>query len=169
MLTYLRPSGAGSLTQLTPTDGANYQCVDEDVADDEDYVYYECYSAGTVTKTDSYALPNPSIRGVINSVTVCYRVGASVGGGATKAAYKIGSTYSSYTDLTTSWVNRTGTVYTTNPDTSAAWTLADLNDLQIGVSLRTVDGYGETVYCSLVYAVVDSTEPGTRRRGISRF
>ena len=46
----IRPNGAGNYSQLTPSAGNNYECVDEDPFDDTDYV--EGANAGEI---DSYA------------------------------------------------------------------------------------------------------------------
>jgi hypothetical protein len=67
----LRPTGTGTYTELTPSAGTNWSCVDEAVVNDADYV-----SNGTLNSTarDTYQMADHTIEiGIINSVTVYFR------------------------------------------------------------------------------------------------
>lgn len=74
----LRPNAAGDETNLTPSAGDNYACVDEAVADDATtYVYHEVQSSWV---RDLYNMEAPPAgTGVISSVAIYFRIGC--GGG----------------------------------------------------------------------------------------
>jgi hypothetical protein len=153
----LRPTGAGFETNLTPSAGANWQCV-SDGAD-------ATYVSNNLTSylRDLYELANSTVSsGVIVNLGVYFRIINS----ATGTAYGIpelyigGNTYSGAAQTaTTSWATK-NQVYTTNPATGAGWTWNDINNLEIGVSLAATTN--ET-RCSEVYAVVSYTRdnPGS--------
>jgi hypothetical protein len=117
------PSGAGNSTQLTPSAGSNYQCVDESAPnDDTDYVEH-----ATVGNLDDYAFADmthtpSSIFGIqvlanakkddagARSLATVTRSGSTNYAGATQA---LSTSYLYYSD-----------VRETDPDTAAAWTIA---------------------------------------------
>jgi len=68
----LRPNGAGNRTSLYAYPATNnWDRVDEDPANDGDYVYND---AGEETDYDTYALPNSGVgAGVITNVRVVMR------------------------------------------------------------------------------------------------
>ena len=152
----LNPDGAGSSTQLTPSAGANWQCVDEYPASDADYVtayglgapgseFLDLYTLSALAMTDT----------VINSVTVHARWR---GGGYEAPWGKIaiqtgGVTFYGTQHPTTGgvWTN-ISEEWTTNPNTGNPWTPAEVNALQAGMRVA----YNES-YCSQVYVVVNHT------------
>jgi hypothetical protein len=153
----LRPNGAGATTQLTPTTGNNYACVDEAVADDADYVY--CPYTSTQTKKDTYALPNHSSEsGTINSVKVYGRMGTSATGNNANLIVRVGSTDYASADIAISsgWALKSNT-WTTSPATSAAWTWTEIDSLEAGVQLKSTF-YSTYGMCSQLYVEVDYTE-----------
>jgi hypothetical protein len=156
----LRPNGSGNYTQCYHNSGGyyNYQCVDEEVADDTvSYVY----SKNGYTKTDTYKIQNHSEgSGTINSVTVHARARAHYSGTCADMRMKIvARTHSTmYYGSTITLVGNGGwgdysKTWTTNPDTGEDWTWDEIDNLQIGIKLYD-DGPGYP-QCTQVYAEVN--------------
>jgi prepilin-type N-terminal cleavage/methylation domain-containing protein len=133
----LRPTGAGATTGLTDQGCAvNWQCVDEATSDD-DATYV---TTGGTWRTDTYATQNHSLgSGTIDSVVIfinCFRQGGAAEGRTvlrTHGADYLGTTINlgsltAYTEFSTA--------YAANPNTSSAWTWAEIDDMQVGVRLR---------------------------------
>ncbi len=145
----LRPNAAGSSTHLdSQGTSPNYSCVNE-VPDNTNY-----YVRGTSSdnwQQDSYNIPDQTLSGNINCVTVHIIVQKS--GSSTDShldAYSIirlnGGTMKTGQshDLTSTWTEYSDS-YTTKPTElgGGAWTWNDINALQIGVGLRSHDaGWG---------------------------
>lgn len=158
----LRPNAAGDLNQCRTNTGAgssnNYTYVDESSANDADYIA----SLFTVGYYDLYNLPSTSIPAgsTINKITFYGRFKRDASGGLGSFYYKTdGTDYLSALTLTTSFAEYS-LEKTTNPKTSAAWTIDDINGLQIGAYLSSgSDGkvyyYG---YCSQLWIVIEYTE-----------
>ncbi len=126
----LVPNAAGSLTQMTPSSGANYTTVDELPYSTADYV------SGTSGQTDLYATSDlPGGAGTIYGVQTNAMVKKTDAGNISgKTAIKSGST--TYYGTTTA----TGTSDTTitdtrqvDPNTSTAWTSSGVNAIEIGI------------------------------------
>lgn len=159
----LRPNAAGDKTELhpwsksVPHTPANYTCVDDSTSDGDDTTVETARTLDFgAAKSDLYNVPNHTTEvGTIQSVTVFYRIqGWEDQEGEAAGGIKIGG--SEYWET----LHDTGTPYqwilysytwTENPNTSSAWTWANIDDLQIGVKLKTDVG---SVYCTQVYAVV---------------
>ena len=169
----LRPNGNGDLSALWGSDSDqsnNYALVDETSANDFDYV--ENRGLAEEWDTDLYNLPSTAIPAgsTINKVTFYARFkGGLRGEDYCKFAYKSGGTvyYSSAPNVTTYYAEYSWE-QTTNQKTSAAWTIDDINALQIGVSLY----YGKSSFggfCSQLWIVVDYTEAAhiTKINGIA--
>ncbi len=162
----LRPNG-NSQTQLMNSSGNyinNYTYVDESVTNDSDYVYSV---TSIVWVTDLYALPDTAIPAgsTINSITFYARFREGDGGNDyAKFAYKSGGTvyYSSAPNITTSFATYSW-VQNTNQETSAAWTIDDINALTAGISLfgAQVGKYSTVGQCSQFWLVIDYTEGWT--------
>ena len=157
----LRPNGAGDETFLTPSAGANWECVDE-ASHDSDTSHVSTTGAGVTG--DLYAKSSNSIGtgDTINSVTV-YMVaritssGRLINGQARNVIKENGvKTTATAQSLTTSYVSYS-TTYTTKPSNGSAWTKTDIDNLQIGVSLSA---QSTTSRCTQVYVVVDYTPSG---------
>ena len=161
----IRPNAAGDVTQLRNSAGNqsnNYSYVDESSANDSDYVY----NKGVIEEwdTDLYNIPSTAIAAgsTINKITFYARFKGGTGGvDYCKFAYKSGDTtyYSSAPNVTSSFAEYSWE-QTTNQKTSEAWTIDDINALQIGVSLY-VHWYNKTAhggYCSQLWIVIDYTE-----------
>lgn len=130
----LAVTGAGATTQLTPSAGNNYACVDEIPASATDYVYsntnnhIDTYVAGDLTGTI----------GTIKSVSV--NACAIKEGAATPTNLQLvtrpGSTdrVSADVAIPTSYAVLQA-IWELNPDTSAAWVEAEVNATEIGIKV----------------------------------
>jgi len=150
----LRPNAAGDANVLPTDSGAgsanNYTHVDEAVASDADYVYAEFPGGGR----DLYNLSDLSYTSAtITSVIVTVRA-KKTGTGTAWTSIRTNSTnYDSAITLTSDYALHS-TTYTTNPNTSVAWTVDEVNALQAGVNLNPT-GAGVLEYCSQVYVTVN--------------
>ncbi|MCP4704748.1 MAG: prepilin-type N-terminal cleavage/methylation domain-containing protein [candidate division Zixibacteria bacterium] len=149
----LRPDGAGSITNLTNSGCTNnYECVDE-VSADDDATYVDRKSNSYAT--DVYSIANSSVgAGTIDSVEVyCRAKKAQTNGNVRPALYIVGSEYNGTAQgLTTSYVDYLHS-WTTNPNTSSAWTWSDINNLEAGVSIKGQNS-GKPAYCTQVWIMV---------------
>jgi len=161
----LRPNAAGDATELVPSTAPNWECVNEAVANgDTDYVRND---AENTYERDLYNIPDTAIPAgsTINSVTV-YWTARKVAVPSTRAIAGYSSIKTegiiyegSVQALTNSYVEY-NTAYATNPNTGVAWTIAELNALQIGIYLGNyyLDdlhfAYGR---CTQVYVIIDYT------------
>jgi len=152
----LVPDGAGSQTNLRLFGGAtNWQaCVTND--GDAEYVYiiwndapnpdYDLYSTTDSTVDDWRVIDNVTIYNVSKWDT-------SVNGATSETVLRTnGQTYyGNVENLTNAYVTYS-TVYTNNPQTTAPWTWAEVDAMEIGVRLtKTV---ADEARCTQVYAVV---------------
>jgi len=159
----IQPSGAGATTECYPSTAPNWDCVNEIPAVDTDFVS-EGPEGGDAAH-DLYVTPASGVPtdSTINSVTVYFRIrrtgAGQVGVGASVApqirAIAQAITTGSYLTCTTSWVNESQT-WATNPTTGIAWTVAEVNDLDIGVAI-SADSINWDGECSQVYAVITYT------------
>jgi hypothetical protein len=128
----LRPTGAGSLAQFTPSAGANYTCVDETIPNnDTDYV-----QSGTTGNKDLYACSDlasipVSIYGVVANIHVR---NADAGAMNVKAAAKSSASNASGLAsllITPGYTTKQG-IIPRDPNTSAAWVGAAVNAAEFG-------------------------------------
>ena len=128
------PTGAGNSTDLNPSAGANWQCVDEvPPNDDTDYV-----SSAVVDDHDSYAASNLAATGTISAVQWLARAKSDlvgnpeiarilrIGGDHQGADIAIDATYDYYAEIL-------------DQDPQAgpgAWTVAAVNGMELGVKIR---------------------------------
>jgi len=131
----IRPTAAGDVTQLTPSAGANWECVDETPPNQTDNVssatagQYDLYNCGTITLAANE---------VINRILVTARAREnSATGDSIALGVKTGGTefFGSNQAVTTVYSYYAGSDLTTNPDTAAAWAQADIDALQVGVKV----------------------------------
>lgn len=168
----LRPDGGGDLTQLrfygekpvgsypwqyAPDPLYNWRQVDEEDPHDGRSRYVFPIS-GVDYKTDLYSLQNLTVTPFeINSVSI-YAVCDTVSF-ATQDSLKIIlktnnniDESNEFTLLGTMEYNIYSEQWDVNPITVLPWTLTDINNLQIGISMRTTPAF---TTCTQVYAVVD--------------
>ena len=159
----LRPNAAGDETSIEtqfPDSGSHYDKVDEASADDGTTFVQNSTNA---YQRDLYALPASSGSGTINKIKVYFRCGSSIGttGATAKVSIKSNSTVTdgdaeslpvgSWTSFSKEW--------TTNPADSSAWEWADIDALQIGVSLKSGTAAAtQKAKCTQVYVEVDYVE-----------
>jgi hypothetical protein len=126
-------NGAGDATDLTASAGNNYECVDETPPSTSDYVY-----SSTATDRDLYDITDP-LAGTetLGSVTIQIVAKLDSGSGNLATTLKAGTTEDDGDDitLTETWTRYEQT-WAENPDDSAAWEPADIDDLQIGVEVK---------------------------------
>jgi hypothetical protein len=130
----LYPTGAGDSTQFTPSAGANWQCVDEPDASAADFV-----SSNTVGHQDLYGcanLPHAPVS-VFGVVRTAFAGKDDAGARSLALLTKSGSTVSAGTPVALQLGSNTrvADVLQTDPNTSAAWTQAGINAMQIGVEV----------------------------------
>ena len=157
----LRPDATGDEENIpfsTSGAGLHWSDVDEAVSDSDTTRVYKSSVDDNWTR-DLYNLPPHTGTGTINSITVYANCRASATATQTglKIAIKTGGTAyegseqtiaGSYTLYSSQW--------TVNPQTSAAWTWAQIDALQIGENLRRSGGTINSL-CTQVYVVVDYT------------
>lgn len=164
-----RPSGVGSTTELVPSTGANWECVNETPADDADYVILHD-SELIATEHDTYVHtgdPYPGVDDTINSVTVYCRakhLSFAAGGGSYESeCIRTHATdyYSTTHTLTTSWVLYSNT-WTTNPFTGLPWIRGDIASpgLQFGTRLNSSNTLKKLPCTSQVYCEINYTPAG---------
>jgi hypothetical protein len=138
----LRPIAAGTTTGLSVNTGSNYAAVDE-ASSDSDTTYV--YRTSSTAAFDTYTAAGTTLSGLtIQSITVhiVAKDQSNTYGCYARPYIRIGSTGyspSSYNSLTTSYVEYTNT-WTVNPNTSTAWTWANINSLEIGVQMYSYSG-----------------------------
>jgi len=129
----LVPNAAGDVTELTPSAGANYTCVDEIPPNgDTDYVsgivgpLRDLYNLSTYT-----LLANESVLRVVGLLRSREE---SASGDNVRTVVKTNAVeYESVNiPVTTVYSRYEGTNYKVNPQTSAAWVQAELDALQMG-------------------------------------
>ena len=132
----LRPIGSGSQSNLSSENcSINWQCVDES-SSDGDGTYVK--GAGSNWLYDLYSTQDHTTgSGTIDSVIiVCYAKG---NGGGKKARTYLRTNSSNYggsfNNTTGSYVEYS-TVYASNPNTSSAWSWAEIDALEIGTGIK---------------------------------
>ena len=129
------PSGAGNTTQMTPSAGSNYACVDEAAPNgDTDYV-----SETTAGEKDTYAFGNlTSTSGTIKGVQVLINARKDDAGSRSIApVYRPVSTdYDGTTVSVSDSYAYLREITEVSPATSAAWTIAEINGAEFGVTLK---------------------------------
>ena len=139
----LYPNAAGDETGIdsqTPASGEHWDKVDE-VSPDSDAT--KVYGSAIGWQRDLYNIEDSTAGGVISNVQVKVGVKAinpDPGYSNLKIGLKAGSTISEPTEVflayaSDAWVGWTKS-WSTNPDTSAVWIWSDIDNLQIGASIR---------------------------------
>ena len=133
----IHPNGAGNYTQLTPSAGSNYQCVDETNMDDTDYVEganageIDSYTYGSVpTDIDDAAIFGIQLRNqaIRTAESDNIKMKGLLRTGSTD--YKE-STAQSLADIVKSKV----VIWEDDPSDSNSWTQAKINACEFGVEV----------------------------------
>jgi len=144
---------------LTRNGGANnFDRVDEYPAPDEGVSTVSKQNEGWLY--DRYGVPDQALAGIINSVTLYYR-----GECDTANCHYCGLVYTHAMQYPTAarssvaWQTWTE-VHNVNPNTLAAWTWVEIDDLQIGCGCSGEDDpkNGHSAIITQVYAIIDYTE-----------
>lgn len=148
----LFPSGAGNSTQLTPSTGANYTCVDESQFNTTDYV-----TGNTANNKDTYAFGDlATTPNAVNAVVINMYALKTDGNPGTIAA--VTRTGGSDYDGASKTLTTTATVYQeiqdVNPGTSSAWTVSQVNGAEFGAKAVTTNARLSQI---VVEVLVDAT------------
>jgi hypothetical protein len=157
----LRPNAAGDLTNIPsqfPAASSHWDKVDEVVADD-DVTYV--FSTVRSLDTDLYNLPAYTGGSVIKYIDVYAVLKEETAGGQFQIICKThGTVYGGgYGALTNDYVLRVHH-WALNPFTLAAWTVAEIDDLQIGIELYPALGGGAYVRCTQMYVDITYAQAG---------
>lgn len=158
----LRPNASGDETNIEsqyPDSGEHWDKVDEELADDDGtYVY----TTRAFYQRDLYKLPTVSGSGTINFIKIYFRARQypSWGFAYIRPSLKINSTVTDGTEIE---LTDTYTTYSeqwnNNPANGKAWEWADINTLQIGISMKidTDIPPPPQARCTQVYVEIDYT------------
>jgi hypothetical protein len=128
------PNGGGSETYVASLVGAatHWQAM---LTNDGDTSFI--VDGGGAYQRDLYSTTNTAVTGLIESVKITV-VAKSIGGGAAlKTAVKTnGTVYDGAETATVAAYASYSTTYYNNPQTGNAWTIAEVNAMEIGVSLK---------------------------------
>lgn len=133
------PSAAGNSTQWTPSAGANYAAVDENPPnDDTDYV-----SETTAEDVDLYTYADPTDNSAeVKGIQINLLGRRITAGDSSTVAAMVRTSSTDYEQTTESdWGGATYTyrprIVENNPNTTAPWTISELNSAEFGVKLKT--------------------------------
>jgi len=158
----LRPNAAGAECNLSSTTGCpnSFQDVDEAVPDGfATTVSINVPGAGTFSARDLYDLPPSGVGvGTITKITVSIVCDAVFVTPSSKCVIRIGgNVYEGAPQWNGGWGTSTED-WLENPDSVAAWTWADIGNLQIGVWLEgTHVGKIGGTYCTQVFVTIHYT------------
>jgi len=166
----LRPNAPGAeenIAAATSGAGNHWQDVDEEVADDTTTRLKEdrpdCQWYRDFFNIEDHTVGN----GTINKITLYFRVRTGAGNNGNTTAIgviKSGTTVAEtaernpYYDFGNNVFGTYSAEWTKNPEDNQAWEWDDIDNLQIGVSLRTCVLY-TYAFCTQVYVEVDYTPP----------
>ena len=133
----IHPNGAGNYTQLTPSAGSNYECIDETGYSSSDYV-----EGANATEKDSYtygSVPTDLDDAAIFGIQLrqnCKRT-APASNIKIDPFLRTGSTDYSQTaqDLSDSFAEKQGDIILDDPSDSNPWTQAKINACEFGVEV----------------------------------
>lgn len=164
----LRPNAAGDETSINtqyPSSGEHWDKVDEETADNDTTKVYNWQV--TSYQRDLYNLPASSGSGTINFIRIYFRVkNYGNSNGCAKPSLKSDSTVTDGTEVSPSPLNTWITYsqqWNTNPADGQAWEWADIDALQIGVSLKAGGTSSDAAQCTQVYVEVDYTPAITEK------
>lgn len=167
-ITFVLGDGAGDLAELYvyPSDGIHWDKVDEETPD-EDETYVHRYGGSTGTSYDSYNLPRSSLGEVVITNVRVYgrlrRIAQNPDGEyPTTIGLGLRVNGNNHLDVFERNSNSYATYsydYPTNPETGVAWTVDDIDNLQILVRMAFInkalhEGGLISGRCTQVYAVI---------------
>jgi len=155
----LRPNATGDETHIPreyPVDGDHWDYVNNSPPDEDEYIYTS-YTDSLLYLRDLYKLPAHSVgAGTINYIKIYFR--ATYGGsqGYAKPSLKSDDIVTDGTEVASDTAYATYSERWDNNPTGGAWAWADIDALQIGVSLRATSG--GSVACNQVYVEINCEE-----------
>lgn len=161
----LRPNAPGTKTEWDiqfPASGAHWEKVDEETPDELDT--YLSLDLGSGTVIDLFNIPDHSGSGIINSVALYVRgkCDYAIGFVLRPIIFTNGVEYAIFKTVFEEWVTLSHT-WDVNPQTSLAWTWAEIDALEIGIKAARSATYH--IWCTQVYVVVDYTPAKGRSFG----
>lgn len=162
----LRPNGAGDETNIDLVNGAatHWQAVNDD--SDATWVY----NNSVAYQRDLYALANKTYTAKISSVVVYFRIRTVTAGAiaSAKPAIKIGGTVYDGTEQTnnTETYSTKSQTYNVSPATGIEWTISEIDNMQIGVSLKTSNA-SYFALCADVWVVVNYSDTSVTVSGLA--
>ena len=166
----LRPTGVGDETNIPTVTGAatHWEAVDEVTPDEATTTVSQTGGALPSDDTDLYLIANSGVgTGTINKITIYVRVrtGNSFGSAKVRTRIKTGGSTFESADLTYTsgegWHYETQE-YAVNPDTTNAWSWAEIDALQAGLHAYKFETKGfQVTTCTQVYVEVDYVAAGT--------
>lgn len=128
------PNGAGNSSQWLPSAGSNYQNVDDDPSNDD-----TDYNIGSVVGVkDTYAFPDitPTAGNVVAVATnITVRKDDASAHSVRDVIRRSAADYGGNTIALTNSYAMLTQIHETDPSTSAAWTIANINAAEFGVEL----------------------------------
>ncbi len=156
----LAPTGAGDDTETDTLVGAASRW-QANLTSDGDTSYAACTNNPGGGETDLFAMADSSYgKGTINSVKLTVSFKGLGGVGVQAATPKIktgGSEFGTGITPTVGSYNTYEQTWTTNPDTSVAWTWANIAALQAGYLMNPNTAFGDSCRCSYVKLTVNLT------------
>jgi len=154
----LRPNADGThigIPSQSPSDGAHWDKVDEVEPDYAD----TCLLSTGVEEYDLFALPAYTGSESIDKVTIFAVTGGAYTLGLCTVIRTHNTEYYGEAQSPSATWETFSTVYTLNPYTNLAWSIAEVDALEAGIKLKPETD--ETDYCTQVYVEVNYTTLGS--------
>lgn len=155
----LRPNANGAVNEFSQLTGAatHWEAVDEESADGNTTYVWE-WTGAAIDERELFELPDPSIAGIISSVTVYANAEFSLDGNISGIYLTIRLSNTNYDGTRQDGISDVYTEYSeawaNSPDTSTTWTWAEINAMEVGTRQDTAGQVG-SVSLTQVYVVVD--------------